>query len=39
MFTIYYADGIPYGTTWDELEAEIMAYNIGGFYVASKEKY
>lgn len=36
MFTIYYSNGIPYGTTWDELEAEIMAYQIGGFYVEGR---
>lgn len=35
MFTIFYNNGIPYGKTWDEVEADIIAYYIGGFYVKS----
>lgn len=36
MFTIFYKNGIPYGKTWDEIEADTIAYLIGGFYVENR---
>ena len=35
MFTIFYSNGVPYGKTWNEVEADAIAYQIGGFYVES----
>ena len=35
MFTIFYSHGVPYGKTWNEVEADTIAYLIGGFYVES----
>lgn len=35
MFTIFYSNGVPYGKTGDEVEADTIAYQIGGFYVES----
>ena len=33
MFTIFTAQKIPYYTTDNEMEADTVAYYIGGFYV------
>lgn len=33
MFTIFYNNGIPYGKTNDEIEADTIAYLIDGFYI------
>ena len=35
MFTIFYSNGVPYGKTRNEIEADTIAYQIGGFYVES----
>ena len=35
MFTIFYSNGVPYDKTWDEVEADTIAHQIGGFYVES----
>ena len=35
MFTIFYSNGVLYGKTWNEVEADTIAYQIGGFYVES----
>jgi hypothetical protein len=32
MYTVYDAKGIPYETVWDEIEADYIAYYIGGYY-------
>ena len=36
MFTIFYSNGGPYGKTWNEVEADTIAYQIGGYYVYSR---
>ena len=33
MYTVYDAKGVPYETVWDEIEADYIAYYIGGYYV------
>lgn len=32
MFTVYDSKGVPYETVWDEMEADYIAYCIGGYY-------
>lgn len=32
MFTVYDSKGIPYETVWNEMEADYIAYYIGGYY-------
>lgn len=32
MFTVYDSKGVPYKTVWDEMEADYVAYCIGGYY-------
>ena len=36
MFVVFTAQHIPYLKTWDEVEADTIAYQIGGYYVESK---
>lgn len=36
MYIVYDSLNIPYLKTWDEIEADIIAYQIGGYYVESK---
>lgn len=35
MYIVYTAQHIPYLKTWDEMEADTIAYLIGGYYVES----
>ena len=35
MFTVFTAQNVPYVTTWNEVEADTIAYQIGGYYVES----
>lgn len=32
MYTVYDSKGIPYETVWNEIEADYIAYYIGGYY-------
>lgn len=32
MYTVYDSKGIPYETVWNEMEADYIAYYIGGYY-------
>lgn len=32
MYTVYDSNGIPYETVWNEIEADYIAYYIGGYY-------
>lgn len=36
MYYVYDANNIPYLKTWDEVEADTIAYLIGGYYIESK---
>nr|DAE60060.1 MAG TPA: hypothetical protein [Caudoviricetes sp.] len=33
MFIVFTMQNVPYLKTWDEVEADTVAYLIGGFYV------
>lgn len=35
MYVVFTAQNIPYFKTWDEIEADTIAYQIGGYYVES----
>lgn len=35
MFIVFTAQNVLYLKTWDEVEADIIAYLIGGYYVES----
>lgn len=35
MFIVFTAQNVPYLKTWNEVEADIIAYQIGGYYVES----
>lgn len=35
MYIIFTANHLPYLCTWNEVEADIVAYQIGGYYVES----
>ena len=35
MFIVFTAQNVPYLKTWDEMEADTVAYRIGGYYVES----
>ncbi len=36
MYYVYDPNNIPYCKTWDEVEADTIAYLIGGYYIESK---
>lgn len=36
MYIVFTAENIPYCKTWDEVDADIIACQIGGYYVANK---
>lgn len=36
MFIVFDCKNIAYLKTWNEVEADIIAYQIGGYYVESK---
>lgn len=33
MFVVFTVQNVPYLKTWDEVEADTVAYQIGGYYV------
>lgn len=35
MFIVFTAHNVSYLKTWDEVEADTVAYQIGGYYVES----
>lgn len=35
MFIVFDCKNVPYLKTWDEVEADTIAYLIGGYYVES----
>lgn len=35
MYIVFTAQNVPYDKTYDELEADTVAYQIGGYYVES----
>ncbi len=35
LFIVFTAQDVPYYKTWDEVEADTLAYQIGGYYVES----
>ena len=35
MFVVFDCKNVPYLKTWDEVEADTVAYQIGGYYVES----
>lgn len=36
MFIVFTAQNVPYLKAWDEVEADTIAYQIGGYYVESE---
>lgn len=35
MFIVFTAQDVPYLKTWNEVEADTVAYQIGGYYIES----
>ena len=35
MYIVFTANYLPYLRTWDEIEADTVAFQIGGYYVES----
>ena len=35
MYVVFTAQNVPYLETWNEVEADTISYQIGGYYVES----